>query len=116
MTKQNPPERNADEPSELEAAYLAEAEPSAVIPPIFNPPASGLYSWQLLLPAFPSPGPTVPATEAEGDAAFFIRSEELRLDVDGRYPQMVASGTVRAGIASRTNWIAKLTASGANSW
>ena len=43
-------------------------------------------------------------------------SEELRLDVDKRYPQMVASGTIHGSISSHIHWIANLTASGPNSW
>ncbi len=35
--------------------------------------------------------------------------EELRLDVDGRYPQMTASGTLTASRVVGTHWIAKLT-------
>ena len=43
--------------------------------------------------------------------------EELRLDVDGRYPQMQASGTVRTGLLSSVNWIAYLSrTSNANIW
>lgn len=44
------------------------------------------------------------------------RREELRLDVDREYPQMVASGTIRQGITSRIHWIANLTEKGFNSW
>jgi hypothetical protein len=44
-------------------------------------------------------------------------SQELRLDVDGRYPLMKASGTFFFSIASnRTDWIANLTNTGLNSW
>lgn len=43
-------------------------------------------------------------------------TEELRLDVDGRYPQMTASGIITRGYFSRIHWIAKLTAAGANTW
>jgi hypothetical protein len=39
----------------------------------------------------------------------------LRLDVDGPYPQMVASGTHSESFG-RLNWIAKLNASGPDSW
>ncbi|MBW0931383.1 hypothetical protein [Priestia megaterium] len=45
--------------------------------------------------------------------------EELRLDVDGRYPQMVASGSIFLNILnvnSSVHWIAKLTAEGPNTW
>jgi len=36
--------------------------------------------------------------------------EDLRLDVDGRYPQMTASGTVQKFFSQKTHWIAKLKA------
>ena len=42
--------------------------------------------------------------------------DELRLDIDGRYPQMTASGTIYSGLASRVDWIASLTPDGANKW
>src|SRR3712207_1096531 len=44
--------------------------------------------------------------------------EQLRLDVDGYYPQMVASGTIIEDIFSYTHWIANLSASRSepNSW
>ncbi|GAB1545217.1 hypothetical protein NUACC21_78930 [Scytonema sp. NUACC21] len=43
-------------------------------------------------------------------------SQELRLDVDGRYPLMRASGTFFFSIAFRTHWIANLTQTDLNSW
>ncbi|MGH7512472.1 MAG: hypothetical protein ACREOQ_06055, partial [Gemmatimonadales bacterium] len=45
-----------------------------------------------------------------------IMHEELRLDVDGRYPQMVASGTIVSGLTQVIHWIANLTAAGPNHW
>jgi hypothetical protein len=42
--------------------------------------------------------------------------EELRLDVDGRYPQRVVSGTIRALLNQRLHWIARLTPAGAGQW
>ncbi|WP_221781146.1 hypothetical protein [Priestia aryabhattai] len=42
--------------------------------------------------------------------------EELRLDVDGLYPQMVASGTIILNLSTTIHWIAKLTTNGSNSW
>ncbi|UYW71949.1 hypothetical protein [Bacillus cereus] len=42
--------------------------------------------------------------------------EELRLDVDGRYPQMIASGTIISNLSSPIHWIAKLTINGPNMW
>lgn len=43
-------------------------------------------------------------------------NEELRLDVDGRYPQMTASGVIRNGLTASTHWIANVSASGSNEW
>ncbi|MGI8872835.1 MAG: hypothetical protein ACR2KP_00625 [Egibacteraceae bacterium] len=42
--------------------------------------------------------------------------EDLRLDVDGRYPQMVASGTIRGWLVGRLHWIADLAPAGPNRW
>lgn len=57
--------------------------------------ASGTYKWR---------------------APFHSHREELRIDVDGRYPQMTASGTIRNGIGSELNWVASLAAAGSNRW
>jgi hypothetical protein len=57
---------------------------------------SGLYRWKA----------PKPSTERE----------QLRLDVDRYYPQMVASGTLIESIVSYTHWIANLSVSGPNSW
>ncbi len=47
----------------------------------------------------------------------FRYKEALRLDVDGRYPQMQASGTVRTGLLSSVHWIAHLSRTrNANTW
>ena len=45
-----------------------------------------------------------------------VRRETLRLDVDGRYPQMTASGTIHGSLATRIHWIANLTAGSARTW
>jgi hypothetical protein len=42
--------------------------------------------------------------------------EELRLDVDGDFPQMTASGSIQRWLAGRIHWIAKLRSSGRFSW
>ncbi len=98
----------------------------------FLPRASGLYDWQFALRPVPLPmrgSPSVAQADtgaSHGDPAvtgdeaelfpFWFRREELRLDVDGRYPQMVVSGTILHGLSVRIHWIANLKASGANSW
>ncbi|MBD2120274.1 hypothetical protein H6F68_05025 [Trichocoleus sp. FACHB-262] len=47
---------------------------------------------------------------------WWLSREELRLDVDGRYPQMIASGTVFRSLSTRIHWIANLMAMSANTW
>lgn len=44
-----------------------------------------------------------------------IRRGELRLDVDGRMPQMAASGVIRSGLLS-VHWIAKVTKTAPRTW
>lgn len=43
-------------------------------------------------------------------------THELRLDVDGYYPQQVASGVVRSWLVGRLHWIAELTRVHDNQW
>ncbi len=60
-----------------------------------------------------------PAAEGEIDPFgidMLSTSEELRLDVDGFYPQMTVSGTIRIGRRQSIHWIARLTKTGAQSW
>ena len=82
---------------------------------------SGLYLWKKSFTvSSPIPQasdstsgqPTVPDSDTGGTAV----SEELRIDVDGRYPQMVASGVIHGGIFSRFHWIANMVSTGTNSW
>ena len=91
---------------------------------------SGLYQWtqSIVLPhpipiptpiPVPIPGPGAsPASDADTDVdtAIAFGREELRLDVDGRYPQNVVSGTIFLGLTERVHWIARLTPQGANTW
>ena len=42
--------------------------------------------------------------------------EQLNLDVDGRYPQRVVSGTIKSLLNSRLHWIARLKQTGPNQW
>ena len=73
---------------------------------------SGLYSRRG--PVSSLDGEVTPEDEAqvETGAPSNGPGAELRLDVDGRYPQMLASGVVRTSLTSRTSWIAKLAAAG----
>lgn len=93
MAKKKAQEICSDETSATDTADLTGADSPAFGPAaLLSTTASGTYAWPLLFP-----------------------TEQLRLDVDGQYPQMVVSGSVKAG-ASRVNWIAHLTATGPNSW
>jgi hypothetical protein len=42
--------------------------------------------------------------------------DELRLDVDGRFPQRMASGVMRSGLANRLHWVARLKSTGPAAW
>ncbi len=46
--------------------------------------------------------------ERAGLLPIWFPREELRLDVDGMYPQMVVSGTLYSGFTRRIHWIANL--------
>ncbi len=82
---------------------------------------SGLYLWKRSfvvsspIPQASDPvssSPTATDSETGGRAV----SEELRIDVDGRYPQMIASGVIHGGIFSRLHWIANMVEEGPNAW
>ena len=98
-------EGNGGDPHELEpsgdgaetAAALAPAVAAAPAAPVAAPavPVSGLYVRD------PQPASVL---------------EELRIDVDGRYPQMVASGTVYRPLQARMHWAAELEQIGPNRW
>lgn len=45
-----------------------------------------------------------------------LAREVLRLDVDGSYPQMAASGTLHDAAGGRLHWVASLTAAGGDRW
>lgn len=94
---------------EADDEALAGSAPAYFIPP-FASPASGLYARDLGGGHGKASLGPVPAGIRP------IRREELRLDVDGRYPQMTASGTIGGFLVSRVHWIAELTKEGPNRW
>ena len=96
------------------------AAPAAVAP---GRGVSGLYQARRTLPRRPGrPGvrrarrPPRPPRPRSSRAAHLGFSGELRLDVDGRYPQMVASGTLRSGLFIRIHWIARVNRVGPRTW
>lgn len=94
MDEENRPESQTGEAQELEGF-------SSMFPPSRVGPVSGLYEWR-------------PKTTPHW--LRWIRRVELRLDVDRDYPQMSASFTIHGFTSVRTHCIAKLTATGPNSW
>lgn len=99
------------------------------IPIPFFRPVSGLYTRSILIPIptpIPTPLPTPipnPVGAEEGDQqlsnilpAIGLPREELRIDVDGRYPQMLVSGTIFNGLTERIHWIANVSKTGLNKW
>ncbi|MGE5690927.1 MAG: hypothetical protein ACM33B_10270 [Pseudomonadota bacterium] len=105
---------NQDEGLELldetEAGVLPEPLPTPIVPPIASP-ASGLYQWSA--PAKAAKAPPIGHVPV---GIRPIRREELRLDVDGRYPQLTASGTIGGILVAKVHWIARLKAAGADRW
>ena len=128
MTDQEFPEETLRDIDDLETGSAS--GPIRVFP--FYPRASGLYAHALAIRPIPFPRQPIPiprpipfdtaeqeeieeeAFEDVSESGFYpwFRNEELRLDVDGRYPQMTVSGTIRHGISVRINWIANLRRTG----
>lgn len=101
--------------------------------------ASGLYQYQqpniIPIPSpipqpipipIPGPDPSVPHPGAQNGASqpasapaltpLFFKREELRIDIDGRYPQMVASGALYNLFTIQIHWIANLTKTAPNTY
>jgi hypothetical protein len=79
--------------------------------------ASGLYTALSLLPGAGSAGSAVDAALDSTPALIpLVPGEELRLDVDGRYPQMTASGTIPISPVQRLHWIASVHATGPHTY
>ncbi|HEY7500888.1 MAG TPA: hypothetical protein VH740_20365 [Vicinamibacterales bacterium] len=77
---------------------------------------SGLYSALSIIPGLAA-GAANSGFDADLEASGpelipAIAGEELRLDVDGRYPQMTASGTIPISPVQRLHWIASVHATG----
>jgi hypothetical protein len=127
-----------------DAAWTEEqAAGAAPLPPWALVMASGLYETPRRLPPVSPPLPTVTAPERRmlrgrlpdgdgqamededamaGEAGAFgsilpldFRGQ-LRLDVDGRYALMVASGTIWRGLYLRMHWIARMARIGPHTW
>ena len=97
-----------DSDAEDEAKEELSSEPQASGHPSHSP-VSGLYT-RSNPPTFPIPFGPAPVGIRP------IRKEEVRFDVDGRYPQMTVSGTISGFLVARIHWIASLTEIGANRW
>ena len=123
-TKKTKPEIIAETTDET----IAEAINPIPIPIPVPVSVSGLYKWSILSPPVPLPSPIpVPAlpgaegfeAEVEEGAAvqpILLKYEDLRVDVDGRYPQRQVSGTLYIGLTQRVHWIANVARTGVNRW
>ncbi|HEV2903022.1 MAG TPA: hypothetical protein VGW30_07140 [Gaiellaceae bacterium] len=90
----------------------AEARPAPVTEALSTAglaPASGLYARPI--------GSNLPiALEPAPNGIRPIRKEQIRLDVDGRYPQLAVSGTISGYLIQRIHWIARLRKIGPSRW
>lgn len=104
----------------------AQALPLTPVPlPVFARSGLYVYSRQINLPVapvpirtrlpIPQPGPRVEQAEAEEEvydddvnAIALYQREEVRVDVDGRYPQMAISGTRSGFLTVAAHWIASV--------
>lgn len=119
-----------------DADHLSEADAHSRALPIpipmplpFPMQTSGLYLYERRFPVLPTPLPiprpqpvprplaeTEDATVAFDEAVYdedvsaisFYQREEVRLDVDGRYPQMMISGTRSGLFGPVVHWIARV--------
>ena len=103
---------------DLEAAYTAaDPDPQSFNYIPFALSASGLYYSSNKLLKLPRNSRFLIEESDEFEAqtgympdapsSFFFKSE-LRLDIDGRYPQMQASGSFRTSLFIKVDWIARL--------
>ncbi len=109
-----------DSPAHEEPSNIIAHTSAATYSAAASSTISGLYLWKPSY-AVSSPVPHAPDPPAEpsngaSSGSTPVVNEELRLDVDGRYPQMVASGVIHGGIFSRVHWIANLVPKGTNAW
>src|SRR6266545_5824195 len=99
-----------DEESAAAAVHSSVAPQPALAEATTQLGASGLYQAKIglnlpHLSAIPVLGSLLP-----------VRREELRLDVDGLYPQQMASGTQYSGLTQVVHWIARLQPNGTDRW
>lgn len=74
--------------------------------------SSGLYRY----PTGPVIVDPIPGGVSSPLPGFPWLREDLRLDVDGRYPQMAVSGTLTLWLPLRLHWVASLSPTGPNEW
>ena len=121
MNEQPNPEELIAPPDEA-ADLFPSPHPTPILPWPWFISASGLYQWRLFdLQISEAGGAETDESEATGQPTarplpIWTFREELRLDVDGRNPQMTVSGTRHGGLTSRVHWIANLSPAGANRW
>lgn len=98
-------------------SLLLQAHPS-LFPGLLR--ASGLYTWTSgIFPTNPLPFQKLDGfgeSEAQPMGFWRNRKEELRIDIDGKYPQNTISGTIKIGLNLRLHWIASVRYRGRSTW
>jgi hypothetical protein len=79
-------------------------------------PASGLYVTHGTMLGHASTDADADLEASGPELIPALAGEELRLDVDGRYPQTTASGTITISPVQRLHWIAAIHATGSNTY
>lgn len=121
------------------AEYLARVPYPLPLP---LPRASGVYEWKQQRTTLPRPIPqpvtqpiparpgmehmtlqemqmeamATPEMQAAALYPFIFSREQVNIDVDGRYPQMTASGTLYRLLTTKVHWVANLASAGVNTW
>lgn len=107
-----------------EVASDVAPEPAPPVTPSPIPDSTPVIPWWVppwLIPWLmsahgPHGAPGIRSSSARRASAATFTREHLCLDVDGHYPQMLASGTAKNGLATRVHWIAEVAAVGVNRW
>jgi hypothetical protein len=101
----------------LQASGLYRADGRVLTEPVLDPVNSEILGSEAFGPELDLSSSQIELDGTSGSGADFeiepvpIRlrtTEDLRLDVDGPYPQMIVSGTIRSWLTSQLHWIAKL--------
>lgn len=100
------------------SGLYSRSQPHRIYPRPIPGPVPDPYPWSISSPAQSPDQLNKPISRPVGAdlSRWWFKREELRLDVDGIYPQMVVSGTAFSFLSVLVHWIADVTAVGPYSW